>query len=648
MRRTVLFVAVVLGVVLAGPARAATLPPEFSAPCPAYGDLRICSGQVPSFDGTSLDVDLTLPMQDTGSRHPLIVMLHGFGNNKHEWESLTDEGDGADKLRWNSHWFARHGYYVLTYTARGFRDDGTTGDYQPPTPGAGSTGAPAGTIHIKSRNWEIRDTQWLAALVAAAFPDVDPSRIAVTGGSYGGGESWTQASQARWTFPHSRDPSLPELDLQVAVPKYPWTDLAYALAPNGHGGGPSRQDLYESSQAPPQSDTGGGSPATGNPLGVPKLSYIAGLYALGTSQGVFDEGVPPDEENGPENITAWNARISGVGDPYPDGDATLQQAARGLTELRSAYYQDEGFTRQVGGREVAVFSIQGWTDDLFNAVESFRQFKYLKRLDPLWPVSVAVADVGHSRAQNRPQTWQQLNAQAFQFLQAHIGGSHRQQTTVVSQPTICASAPDQPGDTSAHDVTATTPEGLANGTLTIAYGGFPRTLTNPPAALDPNGPATDPIVGDVAIPNQDTCRTSDSAALGGYTGVSEPLADHTAYVGLGEVQVPYALSPAATQAQLDVRVWDVPPSGPAFLITRGTYRLDTLNGYDPPTGTARVPLWGNHWLLVPGHRIRLDITQVDAPTLRPNNLPSSIEILSKPRLILPTREAAEQSLTGAP
>ena len=280
----------------------------------------MCSGSVPSFDRSKLDVDLTLPMHGTGTRHPLVVMLHGFGLNKREWESTTNEGDGADKYRWNSHWFAQHGYYVLTYTARGFKDDGPTADYEPPTPGdpTGSVDTPNGTLHIKSRDYEIRDTQWLAALVAATYPDVDPSQVAVTGDSYGGGESWTQASQAHWDFPHSQDSSLPTLDLQVAVPKYPWTDLAYALAPNGHGGGPSRADTYESSQAPAENDTGGGTPATGNPLGVPKLSYISGLFALGTEKGVFDEGTdvpPPVNENGPESIPAWNARITGTGDP---------------------------------------------------------------------------------------------------------------------------------------------------------------------------------------------------------------------------------------------------------------------------------------------------------------------------------------------
>ena len=94
-------------------------------------------------------------------------------------------------------------------------------------------------------------------------------------------------------------------------------------------------------------------------------------------------------------------------------------------------------------------------------------------------------------------------------------------------------------------------------------------------------------------------------------------------------------------------MWDVPPSGHAFLITRGTYRIDTLNGYDAPSAAIRLPLFGNHWLLAPGHQIRLDLTQVDTPFLRPNNLASSIQYDS-PKLVLPTREAPVTALTGTP
>src|SRR5438270_2008857 len=195
-------------------AQASPITSYFNA-CPSYGDTHVCTGEVPSFDGSKLDVDLTLPRTGgPGVRHPLIVMLHGFGNNKHEWESTDDQADGADKWHWNGHWFAAHGYYVLTYTARGFRSDPADASWRPATPAGTSIDVPSGTIHLKSREFEIHDSQWLAALVAAAYPDVDPNAVAVTGGSYGGGESWLQASHADWTFPHTQDSTLPVLHLQ--------------------------------------------------------------------------------------------------------------------------------------------------------------------------------------------------------------------------------------------------------------------------------------------------------------------------------------------------------------------------------------------------------------------------------------------------
>jgi dienelactone hydrolase len=634
MRRGLLTLVVLGALALPASASAATLPSDFAPSCPtenpsgdSYGGVQICSGTVPSFDQAKLDVDLTQPMQGTGSSHPLIIMLHGFGNDKHEWESTNDEGDGADKYQWNNHWFAKHGYYVLNYTARGFSDDGADQDAnQPPTPAdpSGSEDpAHRGFIQLKSRDYEIRDTQWLAALVAAAYPDVDPSAIAVTGGSYGGIESWLQASQATWTFPHSLDSSLPVLSLQVAVPKYPSTDLAYSLAPNGHGGGPQLSDLYESSQGTPGSDVG-----AGNPVGAPKESYIEGLYALGASHGIFEPGTSLDtfpctygDCEGPHSIPAWRTRTA-AGDPTPDSDPVIQQIRRGLTEFRGAYYQDEGWSQQVNGRKVAVYSIQGWTDDLFPAVESFRMFKYLKRLDSRWPVEVAVADVGHSRAQNKPGTWRRLNNQAFQWLQDNIGGSNEQRTSVTSEATVC-------GDGPAQLVNAKTPEELATSRLALHYpsGG----TVSPLGAADPNGPATDAIAGPVVQPGEE-CRQSDGPAIGGYTQYSAPFTSTQTYVGLGYVRAPYVWAGAAT-GMLATRLFDVAPDGTELLVTRGVYRLEN----DPQTGVLVVPFYGNHWRLEPGHRLRLDLTQVDSPTYRASNVPSSLQFPSGVTLVLPTR-----------
>ncbi len=612
--------------------------------CPAYGDLRICSGEVPSWDGSKIDVDLTEPMEGAGAGpRPLIVMLHGFTGDKHDWQSTTDEGDGRDRWHWNSHWFAKHGYYVLTHTARGHKTDPPRGD-RPPTPSGSSVDLPSGTVQLKTREAEVRDTQWLAALVAASF-DVDPGRIAVTGGSYGGGESWLLAAQPAWTFPHERDPSLPVLQLQVAVPKYPWTDLGYALAPNGHGGGPTGRDLYESSTGRPDSDTG-----DGNPLGVLKWSYVSGLAAAGERETLFEKGTRQGPyEEGPINLESWIARAE-AGDPLDVAgveDPVVRQIRRGLTELRAPYFQDEGWEAQAGGRKVAVFAIQGWTDDLFPAIEAFRQFKYLKRLDPRWPVALALADVGHARAQNRAATWRRLNAQAWQWTQAHVGGSHEQQTGVYTEPTTC----ENDGEADANEdasvrIAAQSPEALARGTLQVRFADG-DTTTWRGGEGDPNGPATDPVITPLlpVIAPGGPCRESPGPATGGYTAHSQPLEDASTYVGLGHVEVPYTLLGGPT-ATLNARLWDVAPGGaPALLVSRGTYRLD-VPAHDAPAGTLRLPLWGNHWRLERGHRLRLDLTQVEYPTMLPSNVPSAIRF-EAPRLVLPIRESGDRVLAGA-
>jgi dienelactone hydrolase len=576
-----------LGVIAAGLVLGAT--PALAAPltCAPYGELRICSGQVASFDGATLDVDVTRPLRPQGARsHPLIVMLHGFGNDKHEWQSTNDDADGADKWHWSSHWFASRGYYVLTYTARGFRTDEADDPYEPKTPAGTSLSFPDGTIHLKSRAFEIRDTQWLAAVAARRFPGIDPRRVAVTGGSYGGGESWLQAARPHWTFPNRRTRGrLPALELQVAVPKYGWTDLAYSLAPNG-------RNVFR------------------GPFGTPKQSYTGVFYAFGNQDGTFQ----------PE-VHAWNARIIGLGDPYDLAgveDPVIAQARRGLTVERSAHYQRGAWRAQTSGREVAIFAIQGWTDDLFPAVESLRQFSFLKGLDPRWPVEVELADVGHPRALNKPGTWQRLNTRAFAFLRSHIGGSHRQSTGITSEESRCAGVgPSKPR--------------LGSRVLALT---FPAgALTSTSGAGDPDALETDPVAGFAAAGAH--CRESRAASWPGrYTALSDPLAADTTYAGLGTVAVPYTLL-GGTTATLHARLWDVSPAGTATFVDRGTYRLD-LPVYDPASGSLELPLFGNEWTFGAGHRLRLDLVQVDEPFLRHSNVPSALSF-GPPVLQLPVR-----------
>jgi hypothetical protein len=597
-------------VLLLAPAAQAAGPTFPTDRCPYYGDQQVCTANVPSFDGAPLDVDLTLPQGDRGGRHPLIVLLHGFGNDKHEWQWRDDEGDDADKWHWNSHWFSRRGFYVLTATARGFRSEPAPDPgRQPDTPPGTSFSLPNGTIQLKSRDVEIRDTQWLAALVANTFADVDRDRVAVSGNSYGGGESWLQAADPVWEFPGS---GLPALRLRVAVPKYGWTDLGYGLAPSGHPGG------YDSATTP-------------GPIGAVKLTYVNGFFALGTPN--FEEGLrttPTDE--GPINIPLWKSRLADVpGDPYDVAgveDAVVAQARRGLTRYRGAFYQPERFAAQAAaGDEVAVFSIQGWTDDLFTSVESFRQYHRLKAIDPQWPVAVALADVGHSRARNPSGTWHRLNARANAFLRAHLGGSRGADSGIWSERTTCDD--ETPGEL----VSARTPEELGNAafTATLAAG-----VLGPGSGVgDPDGIATDPIVGPSAVPG--ACRVSQAPQFPGrYSDRTAPLSAPRTYVGIGEVVLDYALG-SPTTTTVAARLWDEAADGTAILVDRGVYRIDPP-AYDTQVGTLRLPLYGGHWRFERGHRLRLDLVQADTPSLRPPTVPNQVTF-GPPRLELPVLEA---------
>ncbi len=595
----------------AAPAAAGAAPfPDQS--CPAYGDLRVCTAQVPSFDGTPLDADLTLPAGKAprGGKHPLVILLHGFSGDKHDWESTDDTADGGDKWHWNSHWFAKRGAYVLTYTARGFRSDAASRPWQPATPAGSSAGLPSGTIQLKSRDAEIRDTQWLAALAAATFGDLDPDRVVVSGNSYGGGESWLQAMQPDWTFPRTIDPRLPVLHLKVAVPKYGWTDLGYALAPHG------RDDPYTA-------HTG---TAGEQPLGVVKDSYVNGFYALGTTDGIFETGTrtaPTAAGEGAISVPAWRARLVEVGEPYDANgseDPVVAQARRGLTEFRGAYYQDPP-----AGRRVAVFSIQGWTDDLFPAVESTREFEALRALDPRWPVSLAFADVGHPRARNKPATWQWLNDRANAFVDANLDRA-QPGGTVVSEATTC-------DDGTGNRISAGTPRALGPVQRTFPLPG--GTLAPGSGAGDPDGGATDPVAGSLGGNVDEHCRESVAATFPGrYSQLTDPLASGLEVAGLGEIRLHYALTPAAPTA-IAARLWDVDPGGTARLLTRGVLRLDPP-AYDAAAGDARLGLFGNHWQVPAGHRLRVDLAHADAPTFRPPNAQPAVT-LSDVRLVLPAR-----------
>ena len=151
---------------------------------------------------------------------------------------------------------------------------------------------------------------------------------------------------------------------------------------------------------------------------------------------------------------------------------------------------------------------------------------------------------------------------------------------------------------------------------------------------DPDGAATDPVAGSLGGTRPEECRTSEAAEWPGrYTVLTAPLGSPLETVGLGEVRFRYTLAPSVT-ATVTARLWDVAPDGTARLVTRGVGRLDPA--YDRATGELRLGLFGNHWRVPAGHRLRVDLAQVDEPTFRRGNPPAAIGF-PRAELVLPAR-----------
>src|SRR5205823_750181 len=111
--------------------------------------------RVPTFDGVPLDADVTLPEAGTGP-FPAIVMIHGWGGNKTDFEATTPEGDGNTTFDYNNIYYAQHGYAVLTYSARGW--DRSCGSEESRE---GAPGCAKGWVHLADQRREARDTQYL-------------------------------------------------------------------------------------------------------------------------------------------------------------------------------------------------------------------------------------------------------------------------------------------------------------------------------------------------------------------------------------------------------------------------------------------------------------------------------------------------------
>ncbi len=640
MRRWILTgaLATVATLMLSAPALADPTP--LGLTCRGQSDgVRFCQGNgttqlVPSFDGVPLDVDVTLPSATQGpGPYPTIVMLHGYGGSKADFETLDanghfmvdPEGSSPDVHHYNNDYFAERGYAVLNYTTRGFgRSCGAAImpkplACSPPPIGRG------GYIRLADQRYEARDTQYLLGRLADEKM-VKPGAIGTTGISYGGGQSIELAylrdrircgasengtarpcaGQANGALVPWTSPGGTPLSIAAAYPRWPWSDLVSALLPNGH--------LLDF--GPPAS-----SQASLDPIGVPIQSYIAGLFALGETSGFY---APPGTADDNADLTTDFATVN-MGEPFATNPKAVQ--------LANDIFSYHGGVSLPGTASPLLLE-SGWNDDLFPPIQSLRLYDSLRAANPAAPVSLQFGDVGHSRGSNKLTVNAAFNDQASSFFDAYLRGqgSPPAPGSVNTFTQTCPSSASGPPDggpfaaaswAAVHPGVVTLSSAPAQ-TVTSA-GGSPQTA----AAFDP-------------IANSDGCKQIAAEQSPG-TAVYKLQSQGFTLLGLPTVSARLAITGASPpDTELAARLWDVDPAGNQRLVTRGLYRPGSA---DP--NPVVFQLHGNGYYFAAGHTVKLELVGRDAPYYRASNFAFSIAVSSL-ALALPTHEPPNGRQIGSP
>ncbi|MGW2419080.1 CocE/NonD family hydrolase [Streptomyces sp. NPDC001709] len=147
------------------------------------------SDQVMAVDGVRLDTSFFTPAG--AGRHPAVLLAHGFGGSKADMRPQAED-------------LARHGYAVLTWSARGF-------------------GKSTGRIGLNDPKAEVADASrlidWLAKRPEVRLDKPGDPRVGMAGGSYGGAISLLTAG-----YDHRVD---------AIAPAITYWNLADALFPDG-------------------------------------------------------------------------------------------------------------------------------------------------------------------------------------------------------------------------------------------------------------------------------------------------------------------------------------------------------------------------------------------------------------------------------
>src|SRR3954462_8348826 len=491
--------------------------------------------------------------------------------------------------------WASRGYAVFSMSDRGWGN--SCGGQDPDRAGPQCA---KGYNHLMDDRYEVRDAQYLLSLLADEAV-TQPTRIGVTGPSYGGGISMALAAlRDRIMLPDGtlapgRSPAGTDMGIAAAAPEIPWTDLAYSLMPNG-------RTLDYVADAP-----------YGNRVGVEKQSFVAGLYALGQALSNYaPAGTDPDAD-----LDTWFAAIN-AGEPY-DGNPLTADILDEIESHHSSYYIDHSEA------PAPLLISNGWTDALFPPDEAIRFYNRTRTQYPGAQLNLFFMDYGHQRGQNKTADTAVLRARQEAWFDYYLKGVGAAPPSgqVETLTKVC-------GGPSAGPYFAANWAKAAPGE--VRYDSLaPQTIA--PATGDPTvGRAFDPIAGGGA------CATASSSDQPGAATYRLPAASGSGYTVLGSPTVVADINSVGPTSQVAARLLDVAPAAPETLVARALYRPDVNSSVTPTRQVFQLHPVG--WKFAPGHVAKLELLPNDAPYGRVSNgqLPVTVSnlqlrlpVLEKPR-----------------
>jgi predicted acyl esterase len=392
-------------------------------------------------------------------------------------------------------------------------------------------------------------------------------------------------SLAPWTSPAGKS-----MRIAGAAPLIPWSDLVYALVPNGR----ERDDQLVADGA------------SFTPAGVEKQSFVSGLFADGAASGYY---APPGAD--PQaDLASWYAEIN-AGEPY-DGNPEIAALQQEIYSHHSAYAIDHSEP------PAPTFVANGWSDDLFPPDEAIRFYNRTKAQYPGAPVSMMFLDVGHQRAANKPADEARYRQRVFDWFDHYVKGD----TSVSAFHGVEAIPFTCDGST---DAAIDAPTWVAEHPGAVRYASaLPQSFTS--AGADPTvSAAIDPIAA-----GNDPCVQTSASDESDVATYRLPAATGDGYTLLGAPTITASLSVTGTFPEIAERLWDVAPDGTQTLVARRLYRPD-------PAGTQTFQLHPSGWHFAAGHIPKLELLGRDVPYGRASNGAFAISVGSL-QLTLPTHE----------